>query len=194
MSVRAEEKRRTPVGKKLFTVEEYHRMVEAGVLDEGSKVELIEGEIYPTAAMGSRHAACVRRINALLGNLMEPGMVVSPQCPVQLDDYSEPEPDIALLKPRDDFYESGHPKPSDILLAVEVSDTSLERDTRIKLPAYARSGILEVWIVNLAANTIQIHSSPATGEYRNTSLARRGETFESNSLSGSEIAANDILG
>lgn len=182
------------VRKKLFTVEEYHRIVEAGALREGSKVELIEGEIYPMAAMGSRHAACVRRINALLGNRMEQGMVVSPQCPVQLDDLSEPEPDIALLKPRADFYESGHPKPEDVLLAVEVSDTSLEHDTDVKLPAYARAGIPEVWIVDLNSRTIKIHSNPESGEYRSASQAKRGEAFESKRLPGAEIAANDILG
>ncbi|MGH3089559.1 MAG: Uma2 family endonuclease [Rubrobacteraceae bacterium] len=182
------------VEKKLFTVEEYHRMVEAGVLDEGNKVELIEGEIYPMAAMGSRHAACVRRINALLGDRMEPGMVVSPQCPVQLDDNSEPEPDIALLKPRNDFYADAHPRPKDVLISIEVSDTSLERDAQIKLPAYARSGIPEVWIVNLINDFIEVHSRPATGEYRSTLRVRSGETFRSESLPGTDIAAKDILG
>lgn len=188
------QKTRGKTEKKLFTVEEYHRMFEAGVFGEGARVELVDGEVYEMSAMGSRHAACVRRVNAMLGSLMGPGMIVSPQCPVELDDMSEPEPDLALLKPKVDFYASGHPKPEDVLIAVEVSDTSLERDTQIKLPAYARSGVAEVWIVDLVNGSIHVHSNPVGSEYRNTTRAKHGETFESESLSGERIAANDILG
>lgn len=190
MAVRAEEKRKAPVEKKLFTVEEYHRMVEAGVFDEGSKVELIGGEVYPMAAMGSRHAACVKRLNALL-NKLGGNFMVGVQDPVELHDTSEPEPDVSLLKFREDFYASGHPKPEDILLAVEVSDTTLAHDTNVKLSAYARAEVPEVWIVDLNSNAINVHTNPQTGEYRKTSRVRRGETFESGSLSGAEIAASD---
>ncbi len=194
MAVRAEEKRKASVEKKLFTVEEYHRMVEAGVLDEGSKVELIEGEVYPMAAMGSQHAACIDRLNKLLSPRVGDAFIVRVQCPVELHDTSEPEPDISLLKFREDFYASGHPKPEDTLLAVEVSDTTLAHDTNVKLPAYARAGIPEVWIVDLNTNTVHIHTNPATGEYRNTSRIRRDGTFESKTLPGTGLAASDILG
>lgn len=194
MAVRAGEKRKSSVEKKLFTVEEYHRMVETGVLDEGSKVELIEGEIYPMAAMGSRHAACIDRLNKLLSARAGDTAIVLVQCPIELHDTSEPEPDVSLLKFREDFYADAHPKPEDTLLAVEVSDTTLAHDTSVKLPAYARAGIPKVWIVDPNSNSIQIHSNPQTGEYRNTTRIRRGDTFESKALSGAEIAASDILG
>ncbi len=194
MAVRAEEKPKASVEKKLFTVEEYHRMVEAGVLDEGNKVELIEGEVYPMAAMGSRHAACIDRLNKLLSARVGDAVIVRVQCPIELDDFSEPEPDVSLLKFREDFYESGHPKPSDVLLAVEVSDASLDRDKQIKLPAFARCGVPEAWIVDLNANTVEVHSNPSDGEYRNTIRARRGESFESKCFPGIRLAASDILG
>jgi Uma2 family endonuclease len=181
-------------GKKLFTVEEYHRIVEAGALDEGNKVELIEGEIYPMAAMGSLHAACVDRLNKFFAARVGDAVIVRVQCPVELDDASEPEPDVSLLKFREDFYAGGHPKPSDILLAVEVSDTTLAFDTNVKLPTYARTGIPEVWIADLRANTIRIHTNLEDGEYRKTSRAKRGESFESGAVPGGKIAVKSIIG
>lgn len=188
------QKTRERVEKKRFSVEEYYQMFEAGVFGENARVELIDGEVFEMAAMGSRHAACIDRLNRLLSKLASQNTIVRVQCPIQLDDDSEPEPDVALLKFREDFYASGHPKPSDVLLAVEVSDTSLEYDTKVKLPAYARAGVPEVWVVDLNSDTIQIHSNPQTGEYRNTLRVRRGETFKAGSLSDTELAASNILG
>jgi Uma2 family endonuclease len=188
------QKTRETTEKKLFTVEEYHHMFEAGVFGEGARVELVDGEVYEMAAVGSRHAACVDRLNRLFNSRADDEIIVRVQNPVELSDLSEPEPDIALLKFREDFYAGGHPKPDDILLAVEVSDTTLRHDTNVKLPAYARAGIPEVWIVDLNANTIHIHTGPKDGEYQRAARARRGESFESESLSGASVAANDILG
>ncbi len=179
---------------KRFSVSEYYRMAEAGILGEDNRVELVEGVIVEMAPMGSRHAACVRRLEALLNRHAGEVRMVSTQCPIRLDDASEPEPDIALLKFRDDFYDQEHPGPDDVLLAIEVSGTSVEYDTEVKLPLYARAGIPETWLVNLTTETVEVHSRPASGEYRQTLRAKRGETLKSEAVSGLEIAANDVLG
>jgi Uma2 family endonuclease len=177
--------------KRLFDVHEYHRMIEAGIIREGSRVQLIEGEVLEKAAMGSRHAACVNRLfNRCVGE----NVIVSVQCPIRLGESSEPEADIALLKPRDDFYANGHPTPEDVPLLVEVSDTSLRHDRETKLSLYARAGISEVWIVNLPEETIEIHPRPATGKYRETVRAKRGEKATSRTVPGFELAVEDILG
>lgn len=177
-----------------FSVSEYYRMVEAGILGKDERAELIEGVIVEMAPMCSRHAACVDRLNRHLNRLVGNTSLVRVQSPIRLDDASEPEPDLALLKPREDFYSQEHPGPSDVLLAIEVSDTSAEYDIEIKLPLYARAGIPETWLVNLTTETVEVHSRPASGEYRQTLRAKRGETLKSEAVSGLEIAANDVLG
>src|SRR5690349_3402902 len=110
--------------RRVFTVGEYYRMAEAGILSEDDRVELIEGEIVKMCAIGSRHAACVNRLSAWFFRQQVDEVIVSIQNPISLDEYSEPEPDIALLAGRDDFYASSHPKPEEVRLIIEVSDTS----------------------------------------------------------------------
>ncbi len=116
------------------------------------------------------------------------------QEPIRVDGYSEPEPDVALVKPRDDFYSREHPGPGDVLLLVEVADTSVERDLELKLPLYARVGIPETWLVDLPGERIEIHSRPDSGEYRETVRMKRGETVVSRTIPGLEVAADVILG
>lgn len=180
--------------RKRFSTAEYHRMAEAGILSEDDQVELIEGEILEMAPMGSRHAACIDKLNRHLNRAVSGEVLVRVQSPIRLDDDSEPEPDVALLKPREDFYSREHPGPGDVLLVIEVSDTSAEYDKEVKLPLYARSGVPEAWIVDLAAGTVEVHSRPAPGGYRQTLRASRGETLKSETVSGLEIAADDVLG
>jgi Uma2 family endonuclease len=177
-----------------FDVAEYRRMAEASILGEDDRVELIEGEIIEVAPMGSRHAACIRRLAALFGQSAGSASIISTQCPVRLDENSEPEPDVALLRPREDFYSREHPGPADVLLVVEVSDASAEYDAGVKLPLYARAGIPETWLVDLSADTVEVHSLPAPDRYRKTLRARRGETLRSETVPGLEIAASDVLG
>ena len=179
---------------KRFSVAEYYRMAEAGILGRDDRVELVEGVIVEMAAMGSRHAACVRRLEALLNQHSLRESIISTQCPIRLDDASEPEPDLALLKPREDFYSGEHPGPGDVLLVIEVSDTSAEYDVEVKLPLYARVGIPETWLVDLTTGTVEIHSRPASGGYRQTLRAKRGEALKSEAVSGLEIVAEDVLG
>jgi Uma2 family endonuclease len=182
------------VEKKRFNVEDYHRMAELGVLGAEDRVELIEGEIVEMAAMGSRHAACVRRLDALLNRLLAGAALVSPQCPIQLSELSELEPDLALLRPREDFYAERHPRPEDVLLVIEVSDTSAEYDAEVKLPLYARAGVPEVWLVDLGREIIEVHHRPATGTYRETLRVARGESFASRTVPGLELEADAVLG
>jgi Uma2 family endonuclease len=182
------------VEKRRFSVHEYHRMAEVGILSEDDRVELIEGEIVKMSPIGSRHAACVGRLNRLLQRLVGLDAIVRVQDPILLNGYSEPEPDVALVKPREDFYSREHPGPGDVLLLIEVADTSVERDLAAKLPLYAQAGIPEAWLVNLPAESIEVHSRPDSGEYRETVRTRRGETVTSRTIPGLEVAADDILG
>jgi len=149
-----------------FTVDDYHRMVEAGILSDDDRVELIDGEIIEMVAIGSRHAACVDRLARLCSAGVRNRAIVRVQNPILLSEHSEPQPDLALLRPRRDFYAAGHPGPQDILLVVEVADTSAETDREIKLPLYARAGIPEVWVVALAETHVEAHRKPSPGGYR----------------------------
>jgi Uma2 family endonuclease len=164
--------------KRYFSVIEYYRMAEAGVLSPDDRVELIEGEIVKMSPIGSRHAACVRRLDAFLNHQAGDLAQVSVQSPVRLNDFSEPEPDIALLKPRDDFYADSHPTPADVLLIIEVADTSVEYDRSIKLPLYARAGIPQVLIVNMPSKMIESYAEPVNGAYQKVMRAQRGESVE----------------
>lgn len=141
-------------------VAEYHRMATAGVLAQDARVELIEGEIIDMAPIGSRHASVVRKLarafQAAVGNTA----LVSVQDPIQLGDFSEPQPDLALLRWRADFYANAHPTAADLLLVVEVSDTTLEFDRDVKVPLYARYGIAEVWLVDVTAKTVTSYTNP----------------------------------
>jgi Uma2 family endonuclease len=149
-----------------ISAQEYLRMAEAGVFAPDARLELIEGEIVEMAAIGSRHAGAVKTLNRLLvqraGNLA----VVSVQDPVVLANRSVPQPDLALLKPRNDDYSSSHPGVADVLLAIEVSDTTLAFDLGTKVPLYARSGIPELWVVDLEGRTIRIYREPAASGYQ----------------------------
>ncbi len=182
------------IRKRPFSADEYHKLVRAGVLGEDDRVELIEGEIVEMAAVGSRHAACVKRLNALLGQNLAEDAIVSVQDPIRLSDNSEPEPDLALLKPRDDFYAGEHPAPEDVLLVIEVSETSVEYDSEVKLPLYARAGIPEAWLVNLPEQRIEVHSSPVDGEYRQSTRYRSGDSLISSVISAPGFPVAGILG
>jgi Uma2 family endonuclease len=180
--------------RRLFSVAEYHRLGEAGVLTEDDRAELIEGEIIEMTPIGSLHAACVDRLTALFVPLVGRRAIVRVQNPVFLDDRSEPEPDLSLLRPRDDFYAAGHPGPGDVLLVVEVSDTSLEYDRKTKLPLYAAAGIAEAWIVDLAAGRLEVYSQPRGGLYTRSALYGREDTIASTAMSGLTVPVSDILG
>jgi Uma2 family endonuclease len=153
------------IAKRLLTVAEYHKMAEAGILDEDDRVELIHGEIIEMSPIGSKHSGHVKRINALFYRLLGDKVIIGVQDPVALGKYNEPEPDIAILRYRDDFYTDQHPQPQDILLVIEVSDSSIDYDREIKLPLFASAGIPEFWIVNLNESKVEVYKEPKSDTY-----------------------------
>jgi Uma2 family endonuclease len=158
-----------------LTVAEYYRMAEAGILGEDDRVELIEGEIIDMPPIGTDHTSSVKRLLRAFDRSVGDRAIVSVQDPVRLDDYSEPEPDLALLRYRDDFYHEAHPGPGDVLLLVEVAHSSLRYDLEIKLPLYARHGIPEVWIVDLEHRRLEIHRQQEGDGYREKLCPDRDE-------------------
>ena len=163
--------------RRLFTVAEYEQMIQAGILREDDRLELMDGEILEMAPIGSRHAACVRRLQRLLTRALGERVWVDTQNPVMLHDYSEPLPDVVLLRHRPDLYAAGHPQPDDVFLVVEVADTSLAYDQEIKVPAYARSGIPEVWVIDLSSVCVHVYRTPSAGQYRDTIRLQRSATL-----------------
>jgi Uma2 family endonuclease len=161
-----------------FTVAEYHRMAEAGILGEDSRVELIRGQVVDMAPIGAPHLGMVNRLTRLLPGVLAGRGIISVQNPVRLDDGSEPEPDVAVLRPRPDDYQTATPCPSDVLLLVEVADTSLDDDRAIKAPLYAENGILEYWIMNLLNRTVEVHRQPRNGRYADVRCAGPGEVLD----------------
>jgi Uma2 family endonuclease len=176
-----------------FTVHDFHRMGEAGIFSEDDRVELLDGEIIQMTPIGSRHAACVARLDQLFNLRLGTAAIVWVQNPIKIDDRTEPQPDVVLLRPRPDFYAQDHPGPDDVLLLIEVSDTTLEIDCEVKLPLYAKAGIREVWIVDLTGGTVQVFRQPSPQGYRTSSQARRVDQLTPEALPHLTISASDIL-
>jgi Uma2 family endonuclease len=182
------------VARRYFTIEEYHRMGKAGIFSEDDRVELLDGEILKMSPIGSRHAASINRLHTQFTRLLNGRAIVSVQNPVVLNDFSEPQPDIAILKLRDDFYAQALPRAADVLLIVEGGDTSVEYDRGVKLPAYARSGISEVWIVDLLAEKVTVHAELANSVYSAVSSYQRGDSITPRQFPNLSIAVPSILG
>jgi Uma2 family endonuclease len=180
------------VTRRRFTVHDYHRMAEVGILHEDERVELIEGDVVEMTPIGSRHAMCVIALNRLLVRQAGDQALVSPQNPVRLSERLEPQPDMTVIRARD--YEGSLPGPEDVLLLIEVSDTTLSYDRNVKLPLYARAGIPEVWIVDLAGEVIERHTNPAGDSYRHVERARRGEEIRSAALPEPAFRVDAVLG
>lgn len=177
-----------------FNVHEYYQMAAAGILMEDDRVELIEGEIVEMAPIGSRHAACVDRLTRLFSSQVGDAAIVHVQNPVRLDDHSEPEPDLALLKPRTDFYASAHPAPEDVLLLVEVADTSVGYDRSVKVPLYARAAIPVFWLVDLEREQVDVMQESTSDGYRTVQTYRRGERLQLQDIPQLDISVDDVLG
>ena len=176
-----------------FTTDDYYKMAETGILSPNDRVELIRGEIVEMSPIGTRHAACVRRLNRLFSGLVGENALIAVQDPIHLDEHSEPEPDLTLLRPRADFYAESHPTSEDILLLIEVSDSSLLFDRSVKLPLYARHGIREVWVVNLVEGHLQSHREPERDGYRVSQRLRPGDRLTPQALQDVEIDIDSIL-
>lgn len=152
-----------PPSRHLITVDAFHRMGETGILGPADRVELIDGEIIDMSPIGALHAAIVARLAMLFSQKLGDTAVVWCQNPLRLDDVNEPEPDIAILRPRSDFYTTAHPGSMDALLVIEVADSSLAYDLGVKVPLYARHGIPEVWVIDAATRRTRVFRQPISG-------------------------------
>lgn len=177
-----------------FTVAEYERMGQAGIFSPGERVELVYGEIIQMSPIGERHAASVNVLDEIVRERLGRGVTVSVQNPVLLDDSSEPQPDLLILKRRADFYRHAHPRPEDVLVVIEVSDSTLELDRKVKMPLYAGAGIPEAWLVNLPEDCVEVYSDPAGGEYQSVRSYARGEVVRSRSLAALRVSVAKVLG
>jgi Uma2 family endonuclease len=177
-----------------FSVEDYYRMADAGVFPPNARIELIDGEVIEMSPIGNRHAGSVNRLGTLLGRETGDFAIVAVQNPVRLNDFSEPQPDIALLRPRDDFYSSAHPAPEDVLLIIEIADTTVEYDRRVKMPLYARAGIPEAWLIVLPRDIVEVYSQPVNGKFQKVRRLKRGKTLRSPTIAGLGFKVDDLLG
>ncbi len=156
---------RYPVPRHRLTRRDYYRLGEAGILGEGDRVELLDGQLVDTSPIGPRHAIVTDTLNELLVTGFAGRTRIRCQEPVVLDDGSEPQPDFALVRRPWRGYPHTHPEPDDIFLLIEVADSSLDFDRTVKLELYARAGILEVWIVDLTTDLVLVHRRPSGGGY-----------------------------
>jgi Uma2 family endonuclease len=182
------------VARRPITVGEFLRMGEVGILNPRDRVELIEGELIAMAPIGSNHAGTVIALNDALTAAARGRALVSPQNPVQLGDRSLPQPDYAVLVPRADRYRTAHPRPHEVLLLVEVADSSLGYHRDVKHRLYARNGISELWIVNLVDGNVEVCRSPGPDGYASITAAGGTDVLEPERLPGARIRVADILG
>ena len=175
-------------------VDAYHRMGEAGIFGENTRIELIDGELIDMAPIGQGHASTVNRLTQSLVLTCNRRAIVSVQNPVRLGRYSEPQPDIVILRNRPDFYGTGEPAgPADVLLLIEVADSSLAFDRTVKLSLYARAGIPEYWIINLKHRTGEVHQQPSDTGYLQTTTAGPGARLQLAAAPEITVALDEIL-
>ncbi len=168
-------------------------MADTGILHEDDRVELIDGEIFQMSPIGSRHVACVNRLLAHVSLQVGQIVIVSVQNPIQLTDYSEPQPDLAVLRPHPDFYADALPTPRDVLLLIEVAETSLDYDRDVKVPRYAEATIPEVWLVNVEDERVTVYTEPSGTGYRTQRQFNRGQVIKSTVVADLEVAVDDIF-
>jgi Uma2 family endonuclease len=178
---------------RLFTAIEYQRMAESGVIDEDEAVELIEGRIVQMAAKDHKHAIATKRANRIFSSKLGDSVIVSVQDPILLNDFSEPEPDIALIKPPDERYIRNHPKPEDILLLMEIGDSSLAYDRDVKCPLFARNRIIQFCLLNLQARELEDYRDPSAGGYRDKKTYTEDQSFNLVAFPKLSIKVKDVL-
>ena len=176
-----------------FTVHEYEQLGVSGIFSEDDRVELLDGDIVEMSPLGLRHVRCVNRLTMLLAPRLVGRAIVQVQSSLKLDVHWEPQPDVAVLRLRADDYRSGLPTGADVVLLIEVVDSSRDYD-RAKLPAYARSGIPEVWLVDLSQDLIEVYARPVKGAYREFQQLKRGESVVARTIAGLTLRVDRILG
>lgn len=178
-----------------FTVDEYDRMAEVGLLTQCDRVELLDGDIVEMSPIGDRHASVVARVSDVFSERLGRRCIVWGQNPLGLRVVrSVPQPDVVLLRRRDDFYATGRPGPDDALLVIEVMDTSTATDRGVKLPLYARAGIVETWLVDAGTDTIEVYRNPSAAGYADTQVLRRGDRVAPQAFPDVTVTVDDLLG
>jgi len=178
-----------------FTIDEYHRMGEAGILADDPRVELIAGTIVVREPTGAQHAGTVDRMAHVFFSRLAGRAIVRIQNPVAFpDEMSELRPDITLLRPRSDFYSRAHPVAGDVLLIIEVADATLRLDRRVKIPLYARAGIGEVWLLDLTTEHVEVLRAPSAGRYRDVARLERGASLTLLAFPDLPLVVDDLLG
>ncbi|MGD1702925.1 Uma2 family endonuclease [Dapis sp. BLCC M229] len=180
--------------RRLFTVEQYYKMLEAGVFNENERVELIRGEIINMSPMGYHHAGRLNRLNELFFLRLAQTVTIGIQVPVRLNNTSEPQPDVSLLQRRPDFYETQLPQPENVFLLIEVSDTTIKYDREVKVPLYAENNIVEVWLVNLTEKCLEVYRQPTANGYQTVQTFQKGESLTIQALPNVTFTVDEILG
>ncbi len=175
-----------------FSVDEYYKMIELGMLKDYEKAEIIDGELIQKMTIGDRHAAVVNILNRFFVKNVSDEVLVSIQNPLRITDYNEPEPDI-VLSDLTKYDGKRHPRPEEVILVIEVSDATLKYDRDVKLPLYAEAGISEVWIINLKKNIVEVHQNPFEDIYQTTGIFKSGETIKSDVLPNFSLEVDKIL-
>lgn len=179
--------------KRLFTVDEYHRMAEAGVFGPEERVELIDGEIIEMSPIGPRHAGCVINVNRILLTRLGDRAVISPQNPVIIRPRSEPQPDMLVLRPRDVSYSRAHPTPEDVLLAIEVGDTTVRFDRIVKARLYARARIREYWLIDAGRESVDVFRTPEGEGYASFATVGRGGSLAPLAFTDLVVAVDELF-
>jgi Uma2 family endonuclease len=183
------------VTRRRFTIEEYHRMGEAGILADDERLELIAGHIVVREPIGSRHAGTVDRLTRLWTSRLGERAIVRVQNPVVLpEEASELQPDLMLLTPRADFYTGSHPTATDVLLLIEVADTSLLLDRRVKMPLYARGGIREAWLCDLTTGRVDVHRDLTAGRYASVRTFTASQRLTVDAFPDVALTVAELLG
>jgi Uma2 family endonuclease len=182
------------LAKRWITADEYERMGEAGIFPRDARLELIEGEIFEMSPIGSPHAACVDFLVYHFNEMARRRFIVRAQSPIRLNDFSEPQPDVALLRRRDDFYRGAHPTAADVLLVVEVADTTVVTDRSVKIPLYGRAGIPEAWLVNIPEGRVEVYSDPSGDSYLRAEVFGRDAEARSHTVEGLAVSVIELLG
>ena len=176
-----------------FTVDDYYKMIEMGMIEDYERSEIIDGEMVPKMTIGDKHAAVVNRLNRILARLLPNSVLLSVQNPLRISDFDEPEPDFVLAD-LTRYDGNRHPRPEETLVVIEVADASLKVDRATELPMYAKAGIGEVWIVNLRDDVVEIHQEPTVDIYQHVKVFKRGEKVDSPTLPQLSFDVDSIIG
>ena len=177
-----------------ISVDMYHLMAERGVFAPDDRVELIEGELFEMSPIGNLHARCVKFLNDYLITLLTGRYVVGVQDPIVLNDKSEPQPDLSILDYRADFYKDETPRAKNVVLVIEVAETSVTFDKNVKFRRYAAAGISEAWLIDLTGESVEVHSQPKDNGYGTIKIYQRGENAVSEAIPSINLPVDDILG